>query len=121
MAGGAIGTLLRYYISIWSHRISDSVFPVGTLTVNAAGSLFIGLLWGLTEWQPFSTPLRVFIFVGLLGGFTTFSTFSFETMSLLRDGEVKLALWNVFLNNFAGIGLAVLGYLGGRYLVQILS
>jgi fluoride exporter len=109
--GGAIGTVGRYLFSGFAHRISNTiVFPVGTLTVNLLGSFLIGLLWGWFENSVLSPPLRSFLFIGILGGFTTFSSFSLETINLMRDGELKLALLNLLLNNVLGIGLAFLGF-----------
>jgi CrcB protein len=57
-----------------------------------------------------SPNVRSFIFIGILGGFTTFSSYSLETLNLLRDGELKLAFANFALNNFLGLGLALAGF-----------
>ncbi|MBX2946409.1 MAG: fluoride efflux transporter CrcB [Cyclobacteriaceae bacterium] len=107
--GGALGSLARYGASGLAHQKYNGVFPVGTLTVNLVGSFLIGLLWGLAENSTLNPNVRTFLFVGILGGFTTFSTFSLETINLLRDGEFKLALVNVLLNNLVGIVLAFVG------------
>jgi CrcB protein len=108
--GGALGTLGRYALSGFAQRSVTFIFPIGTLAVNLIGSFVIGLLWGLFETSTLSPQIRTFLFVGVLGGFTTFSSFSLETLNLLRDGEVKLALLNILLNNVGGIGLAFLGF-----------
>lgn len=107
--GGALGSLARYSASGFAQQKYGGVFPVGTLTVNLAGSFLIGLLWGLAENSTLNPNVRTFLFVGILGGFTTFSTFSLETLNLLRDGEFKLALVNILLNNVVGIVLAFVG------------
>lgn len=109
--GGAIGTLLRYLLTSFINKTSSSLFPLGTLSVNLIGSLVIGLLWGLAERYAISDLLKVFLFIGILGSFTTFSTFSLETMNLLKAGELKIALTNIVLSNVLGIGLAYLGFL----------
>ena len=71
-------------------------FPYGTGLVNIIGCFVIGLLMVGLEERFLATPaLRLFLTVGILGGFTTFSSFSFETMALFRDGEAALALVNV--------------------------
>ena len=88
--------------------------------VNLAGSLAIGFLWGLSERLVFSSNLKPFIFVGILGGFTTFSTYGLECFNLLRDGEVLLALTNIFLSNVIGVSLVFLGFALSRALIHCL-
>lgn len=111
LLGGALGTLARYGASGFAQQKYNGVFPVGTLTVNLVGSFLIGLLWGIAENSTLNPNIRTFLFIGILGGFTTFSTFSLETLNLLRDGEFKLALVNILLNNVIGIILAFVGLL----------
>ena len=112
-AGGGIGALLRYLISGIAYRLFGSTFPWGTLSVNLIGAFFIGFLWAIFEKTLVPANVRGFILVGVLGALTTFSTYSLESFNLLRDGEVRLALVNILVNNFfsialvfAGIGLA---------------
>jgi CrcB protein len=116
LVGGGLGSLARYGLSGFTQQRIQNIFPMGTLSVNLLGSLLIGLLWGLAENSTLSPNTRTFLFVGLLGGFTTFSSYSIETLSLLRDGEIKLAFLNLLLNNVAGIGLAFGGLLLSREL-----
>jgi len=110
--GGFLGALLRYGVGGWIHRkLPMASFPVGTLTVNLAGCLAIGLLAGAAESRQLLSPeLRLFLLIGLLGGFTTFSTFGFETVAMLRDGEALRASINVALHVIAGLALVWLGY-----------
>ena len=75
-AGGAAGTLLRYWMSGLAYKFGGEAFPWGTLVVNLIGAFFIGLLWGLTAHSSLSSQLRAMLFIGLFGGFTTFSTFA---------------------------------------------
>jgi CrcB protein len=121
LLGGSIGTLLRYLVAGWAHKFYETTFPIGTLTVNLAGSFLIGLVFGLTENQNFSSPVRLFIFIGLFGGFTTFSSFSFETYNLLRDGEIRIAIINILANNILGIGLAIGGVFLGKMIINLLK
>jgi fluoride exporter len=114
MIGGAIGTLARYLTSVFSHKWLGMSFPYGTFFVNILGSFAIGILWGLWERKGVSPEMKAFLFVGILGGFTTFSSFSLETMNLMKSGEYKIALLNVLANNIGGILFAVFGYLLGR-------
>lgn len=86
--GGFLGSISRYLVSSGLQQWLITAFPVGTLTVNTAGSLVIGLIYGFSERGALlSTDLRMFLAVGFCGGFTTFSTFSHENLMLLRDGQ----------------------------------
>lgn len=108
--GGGIGSILRYLLSrlISENFISD--FPFGTLAVNLAGTLLIGLLYGLSEKALVAPALRLFVFTGILGGFTTFSTFGLETFNLARGGNTGMAVLNLAVSNIAGIILVLAGY-----------
>jgi CrcB protein len=116
--GGALGTVGRYVMSGLDYRWSNGVFPVSTLLINLLGSLAIGFCWGLFERSTTSPDVRLFVMVGVLGGFTTFSTFSLENFNLIRDGELKIALWNIGLSNVIGIGLVFVGFAGARALFR---
>ncbi|MBI3585770.1 MAG: fluoride efflux transporter CrcB [Ignavibacteriales bacterium] len=99
--GGGIGAAARYWLSGVVYQKVSTDFPYGTLTVNAIGCLLIGILMAAMEERFLVQPsLRVFLTIGILGGFTTFSTFSFETIALLRDGEILYALVNIFTSIF---------------------
>jgi CrcB protein len=90
--GGAIGSAARYALAGAVHRFAPPYFPYGTFVVNVAGCLAFGFIFAVSE-QRFviGPPLRAFLLVGVLGGFTTFSSFTFETFQLLRDGELLLS------------------------------
>ncbi len=90
------GGLTRYYLSGWLHNFLGRSFPYGTLVVNIIGAYFIGLIMeaGLRS-TLISDTLRLGLTVGFLGGLTTFSTFSYETFTLLEDGQVMLAFSNI--------------------------
>ncbi|HOW43176.1 MAG TPA: fluoride efflux transporter CrcB [Candidatus Omnitrophota bacterium] len=108
--GGALGSMVRYFVSGLDYKFSGGVFPVGTLVVNLSGSLAIGFLWGLFEGAAVSSNIKMGIFIGILGGFTTFSTFALENFNLIRDSERGIALLNIVLSNVLGIGLVFVGY-----------
>jgi fluoride exporter len=108
MLGGAIGSLARFLLSGFAHKYVSNGFPIGTLIVNLLGSFIIGLLWGVFENQS-ANQVRAFLFVGVLGGFTTFSAYSAETLNLFRDGNIRVAVLNILLNNVLGILLALGG------------
>lgn len=110
--GGFIGAVLRYLVSGWVQQLGrDGAFPVGTLGVNVAGCLLIGLLGGLAEnLGMLSDTARLLLIVGILGSFTTFSTFGYETLALLRDGQFGASLLNVALQVAAGLFAVWAGY-----------
>ncbi|HEX7048277.1 MAG TPA: fluoride efflux transporter CrcB [Gammaproteobacteria bacterium] len=95
-SGGAIGAVLRYGVMLAMGR---GTFPWGTLLVNVSGSLLFGFLaiW-LSERWPLASELRAFLLVGVLGALTTFSTFSWETITLLQEGDVTRAGMNMLAN-----------------------
>lgn len=110
--GGFIGAISRYTVSGWIQRLFRSPwYPIGTLGVNSIGCLLIGLLGGLVETKGLFQPgTRLFLLVGLLGAFTTFSTFGYETFSLLRSGEFLMAGVNIAAQVILGLFALWLGY-----------
>lgn len=110
-SGGFVGAVLRYLVA---RGLSGSAFPYATLLVNVVGSFVLGLVAGLLENGSMNEAHRQLIAVGLLGALTTFSTFSLETIALLRGGQHGAAALSVFLNvalalAAARAGLAVAG------------
>lgn len=112
--GGAGGALLRYLISGWAYTILGDGFPWGTLVVNLLGSFLIGFLWQIFEFVNISPEMRSLIFIGGLGAFTTFSTFAFESLNLIRDGNISLGFLNILLTDIFGLLLAIVGIILGR-------
>ncbi|MFC2098120.1 fluoride efflux transporter CrcB [Bacteroidota bacterium] len=121
MTGGALGTLARYAASGLAHRWTDSLFPIGTLVVNSIGSLLIGIVWAFWEDSLIPGYIRTFLLIGFFGGFTTFSSFSLETLNLIRDNEVKLAVLNIFANNIIGILFVFGGFFTTRLLIGLMK
>ena len=108
---GFVGTLLRYWLSGVIARRYGETFPYGTLAVNLLGCFVIGFLFYIFYERALVNPaLRTTIFIGLLGGFTTFSSYGLQTFTLLRDGELFLALVNVLASNVIGLALVWVGY-----------
>jgi CrcB protein len=112
--GGALGTLARYGLGIWISGKWIHDFPLHTFLINIAGAFLLGLLNTLFVDKLTVTPeLRLALTVGLLGGFTTFSTFGYETVMLMKDGNILIAgaytLCTIilgFFGIFLGMGLA---------------
>lgn len=121
LAGGALGTLARYALSGFTHKVYDGTFPMGTLVVNLLGSLVIGFLWGISESRNISPNYRSFVFIGLLGGFTTFSTYALETMNLLRENEIRQAITNLAATNVLGLILVLAGFFMARGLINLIK
>ncbi len=95
--GGGVGAAARYGLQGLVYRFLPATFPYGTIVVNVLGSFLIGFLMAFFEERFLVNPLlRVFLTVGVLGGFTTFSSFSYETVMLLRTGSYTLGLINMF-------------------------
>jgi len=113
MAGGALGTLARYAVSVLAMPISRDL-PWGTVIINVTGSLIIGLFSTLTLANgrfPVSDNMRLFVMIGLCGGYTTFSSFSLQTLDLLRSGAAVRACINVAASVVLCIGAVALGHL----------
>jgi fluoride exporter len=91
-AGGFVGANLRYAISLWAARRYGTEFPTGTLIANIGGSFLMGLVLGvLAGWMGDDRQVSLLLATGLLGAETTFSTYTFQTMTLLRSGQTRLA------------------------------
>ncbi len=115
--GGGIGATLRYWMGGAVYKFMGTDFPYGTLLVNVTGCLCIGFLMSAFEERFVVQPtLRVFLTIGILGGFTTFSSFSFETIALLRDGSLLRAGVNVLSSVVIGLGATWVGAAMGKLL-----
>ena len=111
--GGALGSVARYGAGALVGRLWPSPFPLGTLLINVAGSLAMGLLVG---WLARTTPAwqadaRLFVAVGILGGFTTFSAFSLDAITLIERGEMGQALLYVGVSVIVAIAALYAGLL----------
>ncbi len=113
--GGSLGAVLRYALSGWVQQLLSGLFPWGTLFVNVVGSFLIGWFYETALRTLVPPELRLFFAVGVLGAFTTFSTFSYETLGLLREGAFGLGLLYALGSLILGVAAAFLGVaLAGR-------
>jgi len=111
--GGFIGSISRYYSQQIISKSFPSALPYGTLIVNIVGCFLIGIIYALSEKGNILTPeWRIFLATGFCGGFTTFSTFSYESINLINDGEwfnvslyVAVSVIIGFLSTYLGISL----------------
>ena len=114
--GGFLGSVFRYVISRYVETNWLSSFPYGTFLVNIAGCLIIGLIYGLSIKNIASGEARLLLATGFCGGFTTFSSFSYEFLSLLQDGQ----LWYAFLYSFGSLLIGLLAVWLGLILIKML-
>ena len=114
-SGGAIGALLRFWISNGVYSFMGRDFPYGTLVVNVLGSFAMGIGFiFLVERAALAPEWRAFLLVGLLGALTTFSTFSIETLSLIESG----ALTKAAINMVGSVLVCVVAVWGGVLLAR---
>jgi len=128
MIGGALGTLARYLVSLLALPYSREL-PWGTMLINISGSFVIGFFGTLTLAQgryPLPETTRLFVMVGLCGGYTTFSSFSLQTLDLLRSGAMVRALVNITASVVLCIAAVAIGHLiaaqmngGARQIAQL--
>jgi CrcB protein len=112
--GGAAGVNARYWLGVWMSRRVSPQFPWATFCINVTGSFAIGLLTILlAQWLPHPN-VRLLLIVGFLGGYTTFSSYSYETLTLAERGEWLLALLYSAGSVVLGLVAVVLGVAIGR-------
>lgn len=115
--GGFIGAALRYLISLWATKGIGAGFPFGTLIVNILGAILIGFFMETSSRTNLLSPtVRTFLTTGMMGGLTTFSTFSFETMTIFSHGNVGLGSLNIVLN----LVLSLVGVVIGQFIARVL-
>jgi CrcB protein len=111
-SGGFFGAVARLYLVGMINRHLPHTLPFGTLAVNIAGSLLIGMLFGLLYATGTLPPqMKTFLVTGFLGAMTTYSTFAMESFFLLQGGSFLLLGANIMLNVFGTIAAAGVGYL----------
>lgn len=116
--GAAVGANLRYGLSTWAAARFGSAWPYGTFLVNLLGCLAIGALLSLFATRlPVSEPARLMLITGLLGGFTTFSSFGYESYSLITAGSWLAA--GLYIGGSVVLGL--LAVFLGAGLVRLLA
>ncbi|MGH2645420.1 MAG: fluoride efflux transporter CrcB [Chitinophagaceae bacterium] len=111
-AGGAVGSIARFLSQQLIVRYYPSSFPWGTLVVNVLGCFIIGVIYALGERGNLLSPeMRILLATGFCGGFTTFSSFAYENISLLKDGELLYTFIYIASSIIIGFLAAYLGVL----------
>jgi fluoride exporter len=115
--GAIVGANARYLISRFAAKSLGPVFPYGTLFINVTGSLIVGffMIWA-SERVLIDPRWRLLVVIGFCGAFTTFSSYAFETMAYLEQGQWLLLCGNVLSNNV----LCLLGALAGMALARVI-
>lgn len=115
--GGATGAIARFWLGAYIGGRMGTRFPYGTFVINISGSFLIGLILALLTGRPqFSPNWRYLIPIGFIGAYTTFSTFEYETLRSIQDGQMGTALLNVGLSVVLGFLAVWLGTVAGKAL-----
>ena len=118
--GSALGGMGRYLLGGFIQRLLATTFPAGTLLINISGSFLIGIIIRYAVETPTLTPeLRAFLTIGLCGGYTTFSSFSYETVALLEDGEWTRAALYVAASVVLSLVATLLGFALAREVIVL--
>jgi CrcB protein len=120
-SGGALGALARFGISKFIGKIIGGAFPWGTLTANFIGLFIIGVLFEFFERSILPQSMRYLITIGFLGALTTFSTYGLETLLLMKNGHIRMAIFNILLSNIGGLICVGAGMLLSRFLIKTLA
>jgi CrcB protein len=107
--GGAVGAVARFWLSGWVGRRFGETFPWGTLAVNVSGCLAIGLAAGLLHGPGLASDLWAALVIGVIGSYTTVSSFSLQTINLMRGGEWRHAAGNIAASIFLCLAAAGVG------------
>ncbi len=113
--GGCLGSILRFWLGSYIGSKMGTRFPYGTFVINITGSFLIGLVFALLTARTFLSPnWRYLIPIGFIGGYTTFSSFEFETLRSIQDGQLGLGLLYVALSVVVGFVAVWGGVIAGR-------
>jgi CrcB protein len=113
--GGCLGSILRFWLGNYIGGKMGTRFPYGTFVINITGSFLIGLVFAFltarTQWSP---NWRYLIPIGFIGGYTTFSSFEFETLRTIQDGQIGLGLLYVAASVIVGFVAVWGGMIAGK-------
>ena len=115
--GAVLGANLRYWVGDWAAQRFGSGFPFGTLLINLTGSFLLGLIVSMSMENFIIDPrLRLLLTIGFLGSYTTFSTYAYESIALISQGQWGMGLFNLLGSSLLGALFAILGIWLGKIL-----
>lgn len=113
--GGFVGSIARFWLATYVGQRMGTRFPYGTFLINVSGSFLIGFVMTiLTERTHLSPTYRYLIPIGFIGGYTTFSTFEYETLRTIQDGQFTIGLLNIVLSVLVGFLMVWTGAMVGK-------
>jgi fluoride exporter len=116
--GGGVGSILRFWLGTFVGQRMGTRFPYGTLLINVTGSFLVGFVMTvITEKTHLSANWRYLIPIGFIGGYTTFSTFEYETLRAIQDGQFTVGVLNVALSVLVGFVMVWMGAMAGKAIV----
>ncbi len=115
--GGFFGANARYLVSGWAAERWGAGFPYGTFVINITGSFILGFFLAFAQQRPWVHPTsRLMFAVGFVGAYTTFSTYTYESIRLMQDGQMILAVTNIVGSVLAGLVAVVAGLALGNWI-----
>lgn len=117
-AGGGIGAVLRHIVTFISNKFLGAEYPYGTFIINILGCMFLGFILALAanKTNMINSNLILFLTIGIAGGFTTFSTFSYESLTLIRNGQTLDCLGYLLLSPIIGLIAVYFGTYLAKYI-----
>ena len=113
--GAILGANVRYWVGGWAANRFGTTFPYGTLIINVTGSLILGFFITLVTDRFLVDPRwRLLVAIGFLGAYTTFSTYTYESVNMILNGQVWLGMLNLFGSSILGAAAVTAGILLGR-------
>lgn len=119
LVGGGAGALARYVLGGWIQEAAGAGFPWGTLVVNVTGALLLALVYAILEGVRARPEWRALLGIGFCGGYTTFSTFTYESLRLLQDGQWSRATAYMLSSVLLALAATLAGFWLGETVLRV--